>query len=200
MIKKLAFCLFALPLVWLVWGGFTQHLGANPVEYVIRDLGDWALRFLALGLCASPVQKMFGWTVLMRLRRMIGLYAFFYALLHLLVFWGVDLELSGAALLHEVLKRNFILVGMAALLLMLPLALTSTSGMVKRLGAARWKKLHKLVYSIALLAVLHFYWMVKADKTEPLIYAAIIGGLLLYRVIDGWFPKARLLTRLFTRG
>lgn len=194
-LKPIVFTLCLLPLAGLVYGAATFTLGANPVEHIIRELGEWALRFLLLGLVLTPLRNLTGWSWPITLRRMIGLYAFFYTSLHLLVFVGADLEFSLSALWTEIIKRKFITVGMIAFVLLLPLAVTSTNKMVKRLGDPAWKKLHKLVYPIALLAVLHFYWMAKADKTEPLIYAAIAAALLLYRVMDGYKPLRRLTRR-----
>ncbi len=177
----LIFLLCLLPLVWLVTRGLTGQLGANPVEAVIRFLGDWALRFLFITLAVSPLRLLTGWSWPMSLRRMLGLYAFFYLALHLGAYVGLDRFFDFAAIWKDILRRNFITAGMIAFVLMVPLAVTSTNKMVKRLGGARWKKLHKLVYPIAILGVLHYYWMAKADKTEPLIYAGILALLFFLR-------------------
>lgn len=181
-LKVALFCTSLLPLAGLVYFGLTQQLGANPVEAVIRGLGDWGLRFLLLTLTLTPLRMTTGWHGLARYRRMLGLFAFFYIFLHLLIFIVVDLQGDFIALWKEIVKRKFITVGMLAFLLLAPLAATSVDRMIKRMGAARWKALHKLVYPATMLACLHFYWMAKADKTEPLVYAAILSALLLCRV------------------
>ncbi len=180
-LKPVVFAVCLLPLVWLFGRGVMGHLGANPIEAVIRFLGDWALRFLFLTLAVSPLRHWLGWGWLMPLRRMLGLYAFFYLFLHLGAYIGLDRFFDMAAIWRDILRRNFITVGMLAFVLMIPLAVTSTNKMIKRLGGARWRKLHQLVYPIAILGVLHYYWMAKADKTEPLIYAAILGLLFFLR-------------------
>lgn len=194
-LKPAVFILCLLPLAQLIYLGSMARLGVNPVEFVLRDLGEWALKFLLITLAVTPVRKITGWAWLMPLRRMLGLYAFFYAVLHLLVFFGADLSFDVAALWREILRRPYITVGMLALLVMLPLAITSTNGMIKRLGGARWRRLHQLVYVAGILGVLHFYWM-KSSKnltTEPLIYAAILVLLLGYRVADhyGYAPRLK---------
>ncbi len=180
-LTPLIFLLCLLPLGWLVTRGLTGQLGANPVEAVIRFLGDWALRFLFITLAVSPLRLLTGWSWPLSLRRMLGLYAFFYLFLHLGAYVGLDRFFDFAAIWKDILRRNFITAGMIAFVLMVPLAVTSTNKMVKRLGGARWKKLHKLVYPITILGVLHYYWMAKADKTEPLIYAAILALLFFLR-------------------
>lgn len=177
-IKALVFILSLLPLAWLIYGVFQHQLGANPVEAVIRGLGDWALRFLLLTLAVTPVRRLMSWHWLLKLRRMLGLYSFFYAALHVLTYLWVDQEFDLGDILHDIAKRPFITVGFVAFILLLPLAITSTNGMIRRLGGKRWQWLHRLVYPIGVLAVLHFAWMVKADLREPLIYAAILAVLL----------------------
>ncbi len=173
--------LLALPVIFLQNG-----LGANPIEYVIRYLGDWALRFLLIALAVTPVRRFTGWTRLATVRRMIGLYAFFYVILHLFSYVGLDLFFDLQALFQDILKRKFITIGMLAFILLIPLAMTSTNKMIKRVGAKRWQKLHKLVYVISPLAVLHYFWMVKADISQPLIYGSVIMILLALRL-----PKFR---------
>jgi len=173
--------LFALPLFFLQNG-----LGANPIEYIVRYLGNWALRFLLVALAITPVRRLTGWTRLSTIRRMIGLFAFFYVTLHLLAYVGLDLFFNLQALIDDVLKRKFITIGMLAFILLIPLAITSTNKMIKRLGAKRWQKLHKLVYVISPLGVIHYFWMVKADISQPLIYGTIMTILLVIR-----FPKLR---------
>jgi len=159
-----------------------EALGANPAEFITRTTGDWTLRFLLLTLVVTPLRKLLGWHWLAGFRRMLGLYAFFYGLVHLSSYVSFDHVFELAEILKDILKRPFITVGFTALVLLLPLAVTSTDRMVRRLGAKRWLALHRLVYVIAPLGVLHFWWMVKADLTEPAIYAAILALLLGYRV------------------
>ncbi len=182
------FCL--LPLGWLMVGAMTDHLGANPIEHLIRATGDWALRFLLITLAITPAARLTGWSRLMTLRRMLGLYAFFYAGLHLFSYAGLDLFFDLGALWRDVLRRRFITVGMLAFVLLIPLAVTSTNAMIKRLGGPRWKRLHRLVYLIAPLAVLHYYWMVKADTSQPLLYAGVLALLLGYRVAATWHQRS----------
>lgn len=159
-----------------------ELLGANPAEFITRATGDWTLRFLLLTLAVTPLRKLFGWHWLAGFRRMLGLYAFFYGVVHLSSYVSFDHVFDVAEILKDIVKRPFITVGFTALVLLLPLAVTSTDRMVRRLGAKRWLALHRLVYVIAPLGVLHFWWMVKADLTEPVIYAAILSLLLGYRV------------------
>lgn len=182
--KPFVFIACLLPACWLVYGVFNGLLGANPIEAVLRDLGDWALRFLLLGLAISPVRRIMGWAWVMRYRRMIGLFAFFYAFMHLSIYIGVDHFFDWPTIWKDIVKRPYITIGMAAILALLPLAVTSPKIMVRKLGGARWKALHKLVYPIAIAGVVHFFLLVKADIREPLIYAAILAFLLgerLYR-------------------
>jgi sulfoxide reductase heme-binding subunit YedZ len=162
---------------------FPEWLGANPAEYITRSTGDWTLRFLLITLAVTPLRKLSGWHSLASFRRMLGLYAFFYGVVHLSSYVAFDHVFEVGEILKDIVKRPFITVGFTALVLMLPLAITSTDRMVRRLGARRWLALHRLVYFIAPLGVLHFWWMVKADLTEPAIYAAILTVLLGYRVV-----------------
>ena len=183
--KPLVFVLCLLPLAWLVWGAATDQLGANPAEALIRGLGDWTLRFLCLALAVTPLRLHTRTPQLARYRRMLGLFVFFYACLHLLAYGWLDMGLQVADIGRDILKRPFILVGFAAWLLLVPLALTSTNGAVRRLGGKAWRALHRLVYVIAPLALLHFFWM-RAGKNnfaEVAIYALILGGLLAWRVV-----------------
>jgi sulfoxide reductase heme-binding subunit YedZ len=181
--KPLVFGLCLMPLTWLGWRASTGGLGANPIEAVNRFLGDWALRFLLISLAVTPLRAVLGLPVLIRFRRMLGLFAFFYVTLHLSSYVGLDQFFAWGEIWADIVKRNYITVGMIAFALLVPLALTSTKGMVKRLGGRRWKKLHMLVYPAAILAVFHFLMMVKADTREPLIYAAVLAVLLGYRVV-----------------
>jgi methionine sulfoxide reductase heme-binding subunit len=183
-IKPALFVLCALPLLSLVWEGFGiagASLGTNPVERVQDTLGQWGLRFLVITLAVTPLRDWFNMPWLVQLRRMLGLYAFCYVLMHFLTWLILDQGLYWSGILEDIAKRPFITIGFAALLLLIPLAVTSTNAMMRRLGK-RWKKLHRLVYVIALLGVWHYYWQVKADVTEPLIYLGIVLVLLGWRV------------------
>lgn len=183
-LKALVFCTALIPLARLVAGAvlYPDWLGANAAEYITRSTGDWTLRFLLLTLAVTPLRKLTGWHTLARFRRMLGLYAFFYGMLHLSSYLTFDHAFDVAEIAKDILKRPFITVGFATLVLMLPLAVTSTNKMVRRLGAKRWTALHRLVYLIAPLGVLHFWWMVKKDVTEPALYAAVLAVLLGYRL------------------
>ncbi|NVK19386.1 MAG: sulfoxide reductase heme-binding subunit YedZ [Methylocystaceae bacterium] len=176
--KPIVFLACLAPSLWLGFGMFNGMLGANPIETVLRDLGDWGLRFLLLGLAISSVRRVLGWAWVMRYRRMIGLFAFFYAFLHLAIYVGVDHFFDWATIWKDIVKRPYITIGMGALLCLIPLAITSPKVMVRKIGGARWKKLHKLVYPIAIAGVVHFFLLVKADIREPMIYAVILAVLL----------------------
>ena len=182
--KPLLFALALLPLAWLVYGAATNSLGPNPAEALIRDSGDWTLRLLCLTLTVTPLRQWTGWHALARMRRMLGLFTFFYAVLHFLSFAWLDMGFDVAAILADIPKRPFILVGSAALLLLLALAATSFNRAVKALGAKRWQALHRAVYAVALLALLHFFWMrsAKNDFAEWSIYAAVLAVLLGWRL------------------
>jgi sulfoxide reductase heme-binding subunit YedZ len=183
-VKLLVFALCLAPFLAIAAGAFGvagQDLGANPVEALIHRNGDWALRFLLITLAVTPLRRLTGLTWLVRLRRMLGLFAFFYALMHFTSYAVVDQRLDLAVIAEDILERPFITIGVLALVLLLPLAITSTNGMMRRLGR-RWKTLHLLVYPIAILGVWHFWWQVKQDILEPLIYAAILAFLLGYRI------------------
>ena len=161
---------------------FPEWLGANPAEFITRTTGDWTLRFLLITLAVTPLRRLMGWNSLLRLRRMFGLYAFFYGVVHVSSYAGFDQLFDVPEILADIAKRPFITVGFAALSLMVPLAATSTNAMVRRLGARRWQALHRLVYLVAPLGVLHFWWMVKRDITEPALYAVLLAVLLAYRI------------------
>ena len=192
--KPLVFVLCLLPLAWLVAGAATDQLGANPAEALIRGLGDWALRMLCLALAVTPLRLRTRTPQLARYRRLLGLFTFFYACLHLLAYGWLDMGLDMADIGRDILKRPFILVGFASWLLLLPLALTSTNRAVRALGAARWQRLHRAVYAVALLGILHFFWMRagKNDFAEVAVYALIVGALLLERLLRYFEPKSRL--------
>jgi methionine sulfoxide reductase heme-binding subunit len=191
--KPLLFALALLPLAWLVWRAVNDTLGANPAEALIRSTGDWTIRMLCATLAVTPLRQLTGWHALARLRRMLGLFTFFYGLMHFLAFAWLDMGLDLAAIVADIPKRPFILVGTAALLLMLPLAATSFNAAIKALGAARWQALHRAVYAVAVLAVLHFFWMRsgKNDFAEVAIYAAIVAALLGWRAWRRYGPMGR---------
>ena len=191
-IKLLVFALSLLPLVWLVWGAANNALGANPAEYLIRASGDWTLRFLCLTLAVTPVRQLFQLHALAKLRRMLGLFVFFYAVLHALCYAWLDMGWDLSDIVRDVGKRPFILVGVLCLGLLTPLALTSWSGAVRWLGAARWRRVHQAVYLIAPLVILHFYWM-RASKhrlDDVGVYGAWLAVVLLWRVARVWRTKA----------
>jgi sulfoxide reductase heme-binding subunit YedZ len=182
--KPLVFLLCLLPFVWLFYGALANTLGANPAEALIRGTGDWTLRFLCITLCVTPVRQITRQAAIARFRRMLGLFTFFYGVLHFLSYAWLDMGLDLAAIVKDIPKRPFVLVGTLALLLMLPLAATSFNRAIKTLGAQRWKALHKSIYAIALLALLHFFWMRsgKNDYAEVAVYAGIVAVLLGWRV------------------
>lgn len=167
-----------LPLAWLAWRVVADDLGVNPVETLNRTLGDWALRFLLVALAVTPLRRLTGWAALARLRRMMGLLAFFYVCLHLGSYVGIDLFFDWRILWQDVAKRTYITLGMAGFVLLVPLAVTSTDGMVRRLGGRGWRRLHGLVFPAAVLAVAHYWMMVKADIRQPLLYAVVLAVLL----------------------
>jgi sulfoxide reductase heme-binding subunit YedZ len=183
-IRRVLFVLCLLPLAHYGLAFWQDALGANPIETLARGLGDWALRFLLVTLAVTPLRRFSGWHWLARLRRMLGLYAFFYASLHLLAYVGLDQFFAWREIGRDILKRPFITAGMTAFLLLVPLAATSSNGMVRRLGGRRWRRLHRLVYPAAALAVLHFTWMVKVDVREPALYGILLAMLLALRL---WF-------------
>jgi sulfoxide reductase heme-binding subunit YedZ len=189
--KPLVFLLALLPFVWLLYGVISNKLGANPAEYLSRATGDWTLRFLCITLAATPLRVIAGTPALARFRRMLGLFVYFYVVLHFLAYSWFDMGFDAADIARDIPKRPFILVGFSAFLLLTPLAATSFNRAVKALGAARWQALHKLVYAIAGLGILHFFWM-RAGKNnfaEVAVYAAIIAALLGWRVLRA--PVAR---------
>lgn len=182
-LKPAIFILLLIPVLQLGWGLWQDTLGANPLEAVIRSLGDWALRILLITLAVSPMRRLTGWGQLLRLRRLLGLYAYFYAILHLLGYLWFEQFFDWAEVWYDITERPFITVGMLAVLLLTPLAITSTKSMIRRMGK-NWKRLHLLVYPIAVLSVLHFFWMVKLDISEPIVYALVLTLLLGERVVN----------------
>lgn len=203
-VKPGLFVLCLLPAVWLVLGAATDRLGANPAEALLRATGDWTLRALCLLLCITPLRVIGGLPALARLRRMLGLFVYFYAVLHLLAYSGFDRGFDLADIAKDIAKRPFILVGFSAFVLLTPLAATSFNRAIKAIGAKRWQALHSLVYAVAFLAVLHFFWM-RAGKNnfaEVAVYALILGGLLgwrLQRRLRGGPLLSRLRKRWFGR-
>lgn len=190
-LKPVLFVLALLPLARLVLGAVTETLGPNPAEALIRGSGDWTLRLLCLTLAVTPLRQWTGWHALARLRRMLGLFTFFYGVLHFLCFAWLDQGFELDAIVKDIAKRPFILVGTAALLLMLPLAATSFNRAIRALGPARWQALHRAVYAVALLALLHFFWMraAKNDFAEWSVYALVLGVLLGWRLVRRYFMK-----------
>ncbi len=180
--KLLLFVNCLVPLTLLSWDWSFGQLGANPIEYFLRTTGILTLVFLFITLAVSPLRKMFGWNQLIKLRRMLGLYAFFYGVVHLVTYSIFDKSLDVGAIIGDIWQRPFIAVGMLALTLMIPLAVTSTNGMIKRLGGKNWQKLHRLSYLIAILGLIHFFWIQKSDYSYPIIFALILSLLLGYRI------------------
>jgi sulfoxide reductase heme-binding subunit YedZ len=191
-LKVLVFLLCLVPLGVLtmeLFGLAGLTLGANPIEELIHQLGKWGLKLLLITLAVTPLRRLTGWSWLVRFRRMLGLFAFLYVLLHFLAYAGLDQRFDLAAIVEDIAERPYITIGVTALLLLVPLAATSTNGMMRRLGK-RWKKLHRLIYVIGILGVWHFYWQVKLDTLEALIYAGILIALLAFRLLD-WQRRRR---------
>ena len=191
--KPVVFAVSLLPFVWLFYAAAANQLGANPAEALIRSLGDWTLRFLCIVLAVTPLRVMTATPALARFRRMLGLFVFFYAVLHMLSYAWFDMGLDWGDITHDIAKRPFILVGFVALLLLTALAATSFNRAIRWLGGARWRALHRAVYAVAALAVLHFFWM-RAGKNnfaEVFVYAGILALLLGWRVVHAWRQKAR---------
>ncbi|MCF6210871.1 MAG: sulfoxide reductase heme-binding subunit YedZ [Gammaproteobacteria bacterium] len=188
-LKSTLFFACLLPLALLVWDGFHDALGANPIETITHRTGDWTLRFLLLTLAITPARRLLGWVWAVRLRRMLGLFAFFYACLHFLTYLVLDQFFDWGEIVKDIAKRPYITIGFSAFILLIPLAVTSTQAMMRRLGR-RWGQLHRLAYLIATFGVLHYLWLVKADYLQPAIYAAVLVILLGMRV---WWWRDRVL-------
>jgi methionine sulfoxide reductase heme-binding subunit len=186
--KVIVFLAALVPVAMLVRGFLTGNLGVNPAETIQLETGRWTLKFLLLSLAVTPVRRLTGWNVVIQFRRMIGLFAFFYAVLHFASYWAFDLSFAFGTMVKDVIKRPFIAFGFAALMLLLPLALTSTRGWIRRLGK-RWTQLHRLVYVAAILAILHFAWKVKVFTGDPVIYAGVLTILLAFRIV--WALRTR---------
>ncbi|HZU33547.1 MAG TPA: protein-methionine-sulfoxide reductase heme-binding subunit MsrQ [Candidatus Angelobacter sp.] len=192
-LKVLAFLVCLGPVFVLLWKGFVSRdgLGANPIDVITRSTGKWTLTFLLITLSVTPLRKLAGMPWLIRFRRMLGLYAFFYGTLHLMTYVWLDKFFDVHEMLHDILKRRFITAGMTGWILMLPLALTSTTGWIRRLGGKRWQKLHRLIYFSAAAGIIHFIWLVKADLRRPLTYGAVLAALLMYRLFAWIIGRTR---------
>ena len=184
-LKPLAFAICLIPFGQLLFWAYAGDLGANPIDTITRFTGSWALFMLLASLAVTPLRRMTGWNDLIKYRRMVGLFAFFYASLHFATYMVLDLYFDFSAIAKDILKRPYITVGFTALVLMIPLAITSSSAMIRRLGK-RWQQLHRLVYLIAILGVLHFYWLVKSDIRRPAQYGAVLLLLLGFRMVVKW--------------
>ena len=180
--KTLLFIICLIPAAWLTTAFFTNQLGANPIEAATRETGLWALRFLWLTLLITPLRWLTGWNNLVRYRRVLGLYVFFYAVLHMLLYLGLDQFFDINEIIKDIIKRPFITIGFFSFTALIPLVITSNNAMVKRLGGRRWKQLHRLTYFIAIASSIHFYMLVKLDKQEPLMYMGLLIILLAPRV------------------
>ena len=176
-------------MVRLGWNAYVDNLGANPIEVIQRSTGTWTLVFLLIVLSVTPLRRLSGAHSLIRLRRMLGLFAFFHACLHFVTYIWLDQFFEFMEMMRDVIKRPFITVGFISFVLLIPLALTSTSGMIRRLGGRRWQQLHRLVYLTAIGGVIHYLWLVKADQRQPLIYGGILTVLLGYRIVVAWGHK-----------
>jgi len=192
-LKGLVFLAALVPLARIIYAIALDpiSLGANPAESILHMTGDWVIYFLLITLAVTPLRKLTGWNDLIKFRRMLGLFAFFYACIHFLSYIGFDRLFDLSDMAREIVKRPFILVGFAAFVLLVPLAITSTRGWVLRLGGARWSALHKAIYPIAILGVVHYWWLVKRDITWPLVFAVVLAGLLAYRIVKRGVKRNR---------
>ena len=188
-IKPTLFVLSLVPLALLIWNALNGQLSANPIEDITRETGTWTLRFLMLTLAVTPLRKITGWSIVVRLRRMLGLFAFFYGLLHFATYVYLDQFFAFDEIVKDVAKRPFITVGFTAFVLMIPLAITSADRIAKWMGGRRWRTLHRLVYVTAVGGVIHYLWLVKADTQRPLIYGGILALLLGYRLWEKVKPR-----------
>ena len=187
--KIAVFLLSLSPLLWLSWRAWHSDLTANPIEYITHFTGDWAIRFVVISLSITPLRKLLHLPDLIRFRRMVGLFAFFYASLHFATWFGLDKFFDMHEILADFTKRRFIIAGLTAFLAMAPLAITSTKGWIRRLGGKRWQLLHRLIYLTAMAAVVHYYWLVKSDVRLPLLYFSLVAILLGYRVAVWLWPR-----------
>lgn len=183
-LRPVVFIFSLFPLLWLILQALTAGLGANPVEKILHHMGDWALNFLMITLAVSPFQRLTGLTWPLQLRRIIGLFSFFYATLHFITYVAIDQFFAWDAIIGDVIKHKRIIVGFASYILLVLLAITSTNRMVQRMGFKQWQAMHRLVYAAAIGGVIHFLWLVKIDIRRPLIYAGILVLLLGFRAVD----------------
>jgi len=188
--KVVVFALGAWPLLFIIWRTIRGELTANPVEFYQHQTGDWTLRFLIFTLCITPFRKIFNLPELIRFRRMLGLFAFFYGCLHFVTYLGPDQSFDVAGMFKDVAKRPFITIGFLAFVLLIPLAITSTAGWIRRLGGKRWQVLHRAVYISAVLGVVHYYWLVKSDVRKPVFYGVLVSLLLAWRAWS-WLSKRK---------
>lgn len=195
-LKPLVFILCSIPAGQLAYQAWTGDLGVNPIEFITRFTGSWALIILITSLAVTPLRRITGWNELIKFRRMLGLFAFFYALLHFSTYLVLDLFFDFRAIAKDILKRPYITAGFIAFVVLIPLAITSTAAMIRRLGK-RWQQLHRLVYVAAIAGVIHFYWLVKADISRPAQYGAVLALLLGFRLFVKWRPRvaAKLASR-----
>lgn len=191
--KRVLFLVCLVPFGILLWRTFTGNLGPNQVETLQHTTGDWTLRFLVITLAVTPLRKLLHLPDLIHFRRMLGLFAFFYACMHFLVYLGPDQSFDLAGMWKDVYKRPFITVGFTAFVLMIPLALTSTAGWIRRLGGRRWRILHRAIYICAICGVIHYYWLVKSAVLRPLAYGAVVAVLLMWRLGDWLVRRGRAL-------
>ncbi len=196
-LKPVVFAACLVPLGLLLWRGFTGDLTANPIEYITHRTGDWTLRLLLITLAITPLRRLTGWNAVIGVRRMLGLFAFFYGSLHFLTYVVLDHFFALESILEDLTDRRFVTAGFTGFVLMIPLALTSTQAMVRRLGGRRWRALHRLVYASACAGVIHYLWLVKADLRPPLLYAAALALLLGFRAWHYWraAPRAGRMAR-----
>ena len=187
--KTLVFCLCLVPALVLVWDSVTGGLSVNPIEDITHRTGDWALRFLLLTLAVTPFRWLSGWNEVIRYRRMLGLFTFWYASLHFSTYIVFDHFFDIRSIADDVIERKYVTAGFLGIVLMLPLAVTSTQGWIRRLGK-RWSILHRLIYVAAVAGVVHFLWLVKLETSEPLVYAAVLSGLFLVRVVRRKLTRA----------
>ncbi len=199
-VKPVVFAAALVPLGLLVRAALSNRLGANPIEAITHTTGDWTLRLLLMTLAVTPLRWITGWNLLVRFRRMLGLFAFFYGALHLLTYVVLDKFFAWHEILRDVMHRRFIMVGALALTLLVPLAVTSTAGMIRRLGGRRWQALHRLIYVSAVAGVVHYWWLVKADISKPRAYALVLGGLLTVRLAVAWRRRQQTTARARPRA
>ena len=186
-LKPVTFIACLIPLGQLLYNAWTDNLGANPIEFITHFTGDWTLIFLLASLSVTPLRQISGWNELIKYRRMLGLFAFFYVVLHFATYMVLDHFFDFPAIVKDVMKRPYVTAGFTGFVLMIPLAITSTAGMIRRLGK-RWQQLHRFVYVVGIAGVIHFYWLVKADIRRPVQYGAVLALLLGYMLVVKWMP------------